>query len=111
MVAPLTTLQKKSLFKLLLDMMKADNHVALSEFVYLKEMRYEIGISQSEILEAEKFSVMESLANLMDMTIEDKKKVQSYLQKMLHADDIVNKNEVKLLKLVSKVLEIPTPKV
>lgn len=103
--------QKKAVCKLLLDMMSVDGNIAIGEFTYLRDVRSQLDISDSDLKSTKNLSVLASLSLLSEFENSEKEIIVDLLTKMLKADGQIHKKEIKLLKLVCNILNTPMPKI
>ena len=109
MALDLTTLEKKAVAKVLLDIVNADDRVTVGEVNYFQQLQGVLGISDSEIEEAKYMSVIGSLAILKDLSPIAKQGLAIMMLEMINADGEVDDEEMKVFVVVCAGAEIPLP--
>lgn len=111
MALNLTTLEKKAVSKVLLDIVNADGRVTTGEARYFQQLQNVLGISDSEIQEAKYMSVTGSLAIIKNMLDHEKKLLAIMMIEMIKADGDVDDQEFKTFIVVCAAADIPVPPV
>jgi len=105
----LTTLEKKAVAKVLLDIVNADGNVAVGEAKYFEQLQKVLGISNSEIEEAKYLSVVGSLSIIREMLPAEKHAIAIMMHEMIKADGEVNDKEIKIFIAVCAYADIKLP--
>ena len=105
----LTSLGKKAVTKVLLDIVNADNRITVGEGKYFMQLKNAIGISDSEIEEAKYMSVVGCLSILRGLTHEEKILLAIMMREMINADGDINEEEMKVFIVVCAGADIPLP--
>jgi len=105
----LTTLEKKAVAKVLLDIVNADGKIAVGEVAYFQQLQNVLGISNSEIEEAKFMSAIGSLAILRGLSPIAKQALAVMMLEMINADGEVDNEEMKVFLVVCAGADIPLP--
>ncbi len=105
----LTTLEKKAVAKVLLDIVNADGKVTVGEAKYFEQLQRVLGISNSEIEEAKYMSVAGSLSIIRDMLPAEKHALAIMMLEMIRADGEVDDEETKVFIAVCAMADIKLP--
>ncbi len=110
MALDLTTLEKKAVSKVLLDIVNADGRVTVGEINYFQQLQNVLGISNSEIEEAKYMSVTGCLSILRDLLPHEKQALAIMMLEMIRADGEIHDEEMKVFIVVCAAADIPLPK-
>jgi uncharacterized tellurite resistance protein B-like protein len=107
----LTTLEKKAVTKVLLDIVNADGRVTLGEGKYFSQLQNVLGISDSEIEDAKYMSVIGCLSIIKELLPHEKQALAIMMLEMIRADGDIDDEEMKVFIVVCAAAEIPLPDV
>lgn len=105
----LTSLEKKAVTKVLLDIVNADGRITVGEGKYFLQLKNAIGISDSEIEEAKYMSVVGCLSILRGLTSDEKRLLAVMMLEMINADGDIDEEEMKVFIVVCAGADIPLP--
>jgi len=106
----LTSLEKKAVAKVLLDIVNADGRVTVGEGRYFQQLQNVLGISDSEIEEAKYMSVTGCLSIIRDLLPVEKGALAVMMLEMIRADGDIHKEELKVFAVVCAAADITLPK-
>lgn len=109
MTLDLTSLEKKAVSKVLLDIVNADARVTVGEARYFGQLQKVLGISNSELEEAKYMSVVGSLDIIKKMLPHEKQALAVMMHQMITADGDVDEEELKVFITVCALSEIELP--
>ena len=102
-------LEKKSIYKVLVDIAKADNIVTDEEASYIFQLQKTLNISLSEINNALKMDFDECLNILRGISAINKKLVSKMILELINIDGKIDLKEVELFSEICKMTDIPLP--
>lgn len=109
MTLNLTSLEKKAVAKVLLDIVNVDNRVTVGESRYFQQLQDVLGISDLEIEEAKYMSAIGSLSILRQMNNIEKTALALMMFEMMKADGHIDDDEMKIFIVVCAGADIPMP--
>jgi uncharacterized tellurite resistance protein B-like protein len=109
MALNLTSLEKKAVSKVLLDIIAADGRITVGEVSYFEQLRKVLGISNSELEEAKSMSVTGCLLIIKDLTLIEKQALAIMMLEMIRADGDIDNEEMKVFIVVCAAADIPLP--
>ncbi|MGL4955733.1 MAG: hypothetical protein ACRC9X_00970 [Bacteroidales bacterium] len=109
MLENLSSLEKKAIAKVLLDIVNADNKITNGEVRYFEQLQRNFDITDEQIEEAKYMSVTGCLSIINDLQFIDKKAVAIMMLEMIKADGEIDKEEVKIFSFVCAAANIPLP--
>lgn len=110
MLLNLTSLEKKAVSKVLLDILNADGKVTVGEAAYFQQLQNVLGISDTALEEAKYMSVMGCLSIIKGMLPHEKSALALMMLEMIRADGEVDKRELEIFAVVCAATDIPLPK-
>lgn len=103
----LTSLEKKAVAKVLLDIVNADSRFTIGEGAYFAQLQNTLGISDSDIEEAKYMSVVGCLSIIRNLLPHQKNALAIMMLEMIGVDDDVNSEELKVFTVVCAAADIP----
>ncbi len=105
----LTSLEKKAVTKVLLDIVNADGRLTVGEGQYFMQLKNVLNISDSDIAEAKNMSALGCLSILRGLTQEEKGLLAIMMLEMINADGDIDEVEMKVFIVVCAGADIPLP--
>jgi uncharacterized tellurite resistance protein B-like protein len=99
--------QKKAMASVLIDIMNADDHIHEEEVKYLKQLQDSLGISEEEVQECLKLSVIDSMRIIKSLDHFQKQAFSFMMQEMIKADGEVDAREADVFIVVCVAADIP----
>jgi len=111
MLLNLSSLEKKAISKVLLDIVNADGKISGGEVLYFQQLQKALGISDEELQEAKFMSVIGCLAILKGLLLHEKEALAIMMLEMIRADGKVDDEELKVFAVVCAAADIPLPNI
>ena len=97
----LNSIEKQSIFKVLMDIASADGITHPNEANYIVAVIEAIGMSDEEMQKGVKLNTIQAIVNLKEMTESKKIQTLTYMRALMDTDGNVHENESKLFRNVA----------
>lgn len=102
----LTYIEKIAVFKVLNEILKADNITHEKEIEYMNNVISSYGLEENYRTEVDALITLQALSTIREMTVEKKSMVAQMMGKMIVIDEDINYNEVKLYNAFCELCDI-----
>ena len=104
-----TSLEKKAITKVMIDLAHADNTITVGENAYFEQIVQILGITPDEFQEAQLLSVIGCLSVLRGMSLDNKNALLFIMREMINIDSSVHEEEMNIFLVVCQGADLPVP--
>lgn len=104
-----SSLEKKAITKVLIDIAHADQQLTVGENAYFAQIMNFLSLTEEEFKEAQYLSVVGCLAILRGMTLDNKHALLYIMREMINVDGNVNDEEMNIFLVVCQGADLPVP--
>jgi uncharacterized tellurite resistance protein B-like protein len=105
----LTTLEKRAVSKVLLDLMNADGEVTIDEGLYFVQLQNKLGISDYDMSMSKEMSVIHCISIIRSLLPHEKTVLAYIMMEMIKVDGRIDNEEIELLLTICNMTEIKLP--
>jgi uncharacterized tellurite resistance protein B-like protein len=106
----LSSIEKKAITMVLIDIANADGVLTNSEGALLSAIQEVLQISDNEVHAAKNMSVAQSLSIIRNLSDANKELVRMLMLKLINIDGSIDDNELEVFVVVCAATGIPLPK-
>jgi uncharacterized tellurite resistance protein B-like protein len=104
-----TSLEKKAITKVMIDLAHADNTITVGENAYFEQIVKILGITADEFQEAQLLSVIGCLSVLRNMNLDNKNALLFIMRELINIDGSVHDEEMNIFLVVCQGADLPVP--
>ena len=101
--------EKKVISKIITELIRADNFVSTSEFIYMEKIQKIIGISDVQLNDSQHMNILECLIEIRDFSKENKEELVNIFYEIISFDGHTSEKEIKTFIVICQSADIDIP--